>query len=280
VTERFARSEAAVQRAYVLGCGLDRVDMDEALRRCRSFLANRSRTHQHMAVNAAKVVATQRDAELRGHVNACDLVTADGQAVVWAARLLGDPVPARVTGIDLMQELIALGEREGYSVFILGARPRVLATAIPRLRARHPRLTIAGSHHGFFSEADEAGIAARIRAARPDMLFVALPTPHKERFLARWSSRLAVPFAMGVGGAIDVLADEARRAPAVLQRLGLEWAFRLAQEPRRLWRRYLFTNCTFARLVVREIATGRRIRTPVPARSPTASERAIERVTR
>jgi N-acetylglucosaminyldiphosphoundecaprenol N-acetyl-beta-D-mannosaminyltransferase len=274
VTERFVRPQAPPQRAYVLGCGLDRVDMDEALRRCRSFLANRSRTHQHVAVNAAKVVAIQRDTELRGHINACDLVTADGQAIVWAARLLGDPVPARVTGIDLMQELIALGACEGYSVFILGARPRVLATAIRRLRTRHPRLTIAGSQHGFFSEADERAIAARIRAARPDMLFVALPTPRKERFLARWGSWLDVPFAMGVGGAIDVLAGEAHRAPAPVQRLGLEWAFRLVQEPRRLWRRYLFTNCAFARLVVRDIAT----RAGAGRSAPSPAEPTIERV--
>jgi N-acetylglucosaminyldiphosphoundecaprenol N-acetyl-beta-D-mannosaminyltransferase len=279
VTKRFVRP--ADGRAQVLGCEIDRVDMTEALRRCRRYLAEGSGGHQHMAVNAAKIVASRRDSELLHEMNACDLVTADGQAVVWASRLLGDPLPARVTGIDLMEELLALADRDAYRVFILGAHPRVLSQAVRRLHARHPGLTIAGARDGYFAHADEPEVVAQIRAARPDLLFVAMPTPRKERFLATWRARLDVPFAMGVGGAVDVLAGETRRAPQILQRFGLEWAFRVAQEPRRLWRRYLFTNCSFAWLTVCEITSRRRAPSTVSARAaPGAQERATERAAR
>src|SRR4029453_11702926 len=114
--------------------------------------------------------------------------------------------------------------------------------AVARLRELHPRLEVGGHRHGYFSDADEPSVAAQIRAARPDLLFVAMSTPRKEYFLGRWGPELDVPFPMGVGGAVDVIAGITKRAPRILQRLGLEWAFRLAQEPRRLFRRYLVTN--------------------------------------
>ena len=242
----------AAERVEVLGCAIDRVDMEEAARRCDRLV--RTRAHaQHMAINAAKIVAMRHDDALHGLVDRCELVTADGQAVVWASRLLGDPLPARVAGIDLMLELLALAERRGYRIYVLGARADVLERAVARLRERHPQLVIAGSHDGYFSLADERSVAAEIRAARPDLLFVAMSTPRKEYFLGRWGRAIDVPFSMGVGGAIDVIAGVTRRAPRALQRLGLEWAFRLAQEPRRLFRRYLVTNLEFLCLIAGEL---------------------------
>jgi N-acetylglucosaminyldiphosphoundecaprenol N-acetyl-beta-D-mannosaminyltransferase len=247
---------ASDERAEVLGCAIDRVDMDEAARRCDRFVRTRAGA-QHMAINAAKIVAMRHDESLHRLVDRCELITADGQAVVWASRLLGDPLPARVAGIDLMLELLALAEQRGYRVYVLGARPDVLAQAIARLRERHPRLVIAGWHHGYFKLAEERSVAAAIRAARPDLLFVAMSTPRKEYFLGRWGRAIDVPFSMGVGGAIDVVAGVTRRAPDVVQRLGLEWAFRLSQEPRRLFRRYLVTNIEFLRLTARELWASR-----------------------
>jgi N-acetylglucosaminyldiphosphoundecaprenol N-acetyl-beta-D-mannosaminyltransferase len=237
-------------RADVLGCGIDRIDMAEAARRCDGYVRTRAGA-QHMAVNAAKIVAMRHDAALRRLVGDCELITADGQAVVWASRLLGDPLPVRVAGIDLMLELLALAERRGYAVYVLGARQDVLERALAQLRERHPRLRIAGHRDGYFSEAEEPSVAAAIRAARPDLLFVAMSTPRKEYFLGRWGPELDVPFSMGVGGAVDVVAGITKRAPRMLQRLGLEWAFRLAQEPRRLFRRYLVTNLAFLALTLR-----------------------------
>lgn len=247
---------ALADRAEVLGCAIDRVDMSEAAERCDRFVRTRAGA-QHMAINAAKIVAMRDDAALHELIDRCELVTADGQAVVWASRLLGDPLPARVAGIDLMLELLALAERRGYRVYLLGARPDTIETAVSRLRDRHPELVVAGYRDGYFSEAEEPSVVAAIRAARPDLLFVAMPTPRKEYFVGRWGRELDVPFSMGVGGAIDVIAGVTRRAPRYVQRLGLEWAFRLAQEPRRLMRRYFVTNSKFLGLTLRDV--GRRL---------------------
>jgi N-acetylglucosaminyldiphosphoundecaprenol N-acetyl-beta-D-mannosaminyltransferase len=244
-------------RAHVLGCDIDRVDMTETLERCERFI--RDRTHaQHMAVNAAKIVSARNDEELHRLINDCDIVTADGQAVVWASRVLGDPLPTRVAGIDLMNELLALAERRGYRVFILGARQEVLDRALEHLRERHPRLQVAGHRDGYYTAGEERAVVDQIRASRADLLFVAMSSPRKEYFLGRWGDTLDVGFAMGVGGAIDVLAGVTRRAPRRLQVLGLEWAYRLAQEPRRLFRRYFVTNSLFIAMTLR--SAGRRLR--------------------
>jgi N-acetylglucosaminyldiphosphoundecaprenol N-acetyl-beta-D-mannosaminyltransferase len=251
MTSRFEPRVA--ERVDILGCRIDPVDMGAAISRCDSYVRERAHA-QHMAVNAAKIVSSRRHRDLQRLINDSDIVTADGQAVVWASRLLGDPLPARVTGIDLMQQLLALAERRGYRVFLLGARADTLERAVARLQARHPRLILAGHRDGYFSPAEEPAVAAAIRTAQPDMLFVALPTPQKEYFLGRWGEHIDAPFSMGVGGAIDVIAGDTRRAPRPVQRLGLEWAFRLAQEPHRLWRRYLVTNSTFLWLTLRGLA--------------------------
>jgi N-acetylglucosaminyldiphosphoundecaprenol N-acetyl-beta-D-mannosaminyltransferase len=255
MTARFVRPTG--ERVDVLGCRIDPVDMEAAVSRCDAYVRERAHA-QHMAVNAAKIVASRRHGGLRRLINDSEIVTADGQAVVWASRLLGDPLPMRVTGIDLMQHLLAVAERRGYRVFLLGARPEVLDAAVRRLQARHPRLAVAGWRDGYFAREEEPAVAAQIREARPDLLFVGMPTPRKEYFLARWNAELGVSFSMGVGGAIDVIAGQTRRAPVPVQRLGLEWAFRVAQEPRRLWRRYLVTNAVFVGLTVRDIVARRR----------------------
>jgi N-acetylglucosaminyldiphosphoundecaprenol N-acetyl-beta-D-mannosaminyltransferase len=216
---------------------------------------------QHASVNAAKVVRLQHDVELRQAIESCELVTADGQPVVWAARLLGHPIPERVAGIDLMEALLDLSEQRSYRVYLLGARPEVLDDAAAEIRRRHPAVSIVGRHHGYFSPSEEAALVADVAAARPDLLFIALETPQKELFLARHRDTLRVPFSMGVGGAFDVLAGRRRRAPRWAQRAGLEWVFRLAQDPRRLARRYVVGNTRFAALVARELVRTRLSRT-------------------
>jgi N-acetylglucosaminyldiphosphoundecaprenol N-acetyl-beta-D-mannosaminyltransferase len=247
-----------VDRAHVLGCAIDRLDMEQTVARIDGIIANRGFA-QHVAVNAAKIVAMREDRELKRIIAGCELVSADGQSVVWASRILKDPLPARVAGIDLMQELLALAERRGYRVFILGAGADVLSRALQRIRERHPGLAIAGTRDGYFPDEDAATVAAEIAAHRPHILFVAMPSPRKEYWLARHGRRLGAPFVMGVGGSVDVLAGEVRRAPVAMQRLGLEWLFRLAQEPRRLFRRYVSTNTRFVLYVLYELA--RRART-------------------
>jgi N-acetylglucosaminyldiphosphoundecaprenol N-acetyl-beta-D-mannosaminyltransferase len=241
-------------RAVVLGCGIDRLDMAGTLERCRTAIEARCYT-QHVAINAAKLVSLRKQPELRHIIERCQLVSADGQAVVWASRLLGDPLPERVAGIDLMKALIAMATERGYPIYILGARAEVLQLAVEKLREQHPTLRIAGYHHGYFTHEQDPGIAAEIRAAHPDILFVAMPSPRKERWLGEHSAGLGVPFAMGVGGSIDVVAGVTRRAPRMWQRFGIEWLYRLLQEPRRMFRRYLVTNVEFTAMVARELWT-------------------------
>lgn len=246
----------APSRAELLGCSIDRLDMQATLARCEELIRTGD-FGQHVAINAAKLVAMRGNPQLSDIVARCELVSADGQSVVWASRLVGDPLPERVTGIDLMQELLGLAERRGFRVYVLGAKADVLARAERRIRERHPQLPLVGTRDGYFSDAQAAAVAAEIAALRPDILFVAMSSPRKEYWLGRYGPDLGVPFVMGVGGSVDVLAGVKRRAPALAQRLGLEWLYRLAQEPGRLWRRYLITNVRFMGLVGVEAARRR-----------------------
>jgi N-acetylglucosaminyldiphosphoundecaprenol N-acetyl-beta-D-mannosaminyltransferase len=243
--------QRASTRVHVLGCPIDAVTLDEAVFRADEAIASR-RPCQHVAINAAKLVRFQDEPELRDAVVGCDLITADGQAVVWAGRFLGQRLPGRVAGIDLMEAILRAASRRGYRVFLLGARPGVLEAAAEEMERRFEGVVIVGQQHGYFRSEELDGIVGRIAAAAPDILFVALQTPRKEIFLARHRNRLAVPFTMGVGGAFDVLAGRRRRAPGWVRRIGLEWLYRLLQEPHRLAGRYIIGNTRFTWLVLRE----------------------------
>jgi N-acetylglucosaminyldiphosphoundecaprenol N-acetyl-beta-D-mannosaminyltransferase len=240
----------ALQRGSVLGCPIDPVTLGEAVAAADAAIIDRN-TYHHLAMNAAKLVRLQHDPELGRLVGDFDLVTADGQAVVWAGRLLGHRLPERVTGIDLMNGLLELADRRGYRIFLLGARPTVVAETAARLVSRFPGLRLAGYRHGYFDAHEEESVVEEIRRSQADLLFVALETPAKELFLARNRERLGVAFAMGVGGAFDVIAGRRKRAPRALQRAGLEWLWRVLQDPRHLAKRYAVGNTKFVWLVAR-----------------------------
>jgi N-acetylglucosaminyldiphosphoundecaprenol N-acetyl-beta-D-mannosaminyltransferase len=235
-------------RADILGCPIDRLGMAETLAAIERAIAA-GRYTQHMAINAAKIVAMHDDPRLCEIIDGCGLVNADGQSVVWASRLLGDPLPERVAGIDLMDALLELAESRGYRVYFLGARAAVLERAVERLQERYPELQVAGTRDGYFTAGEAAEVCDAIRTSRADVLFVAMSSPRKEYFLGEFGPDLGVPFVMGVGGSIDVIAGITRRAPAAWQRLGLEWLYRLLQEPQRMFRRYAVTNTRFIALV-------------------------------
>jgi N-acetylglucosaminyldiphosphoundecaprenol N-acetyl-beta-D-mannosaminyltransferase len=203
-------------------------------------------------VNAAKIVNMRRDEQLRSDVLSSDVILADGMSVVWASRLLRRPLPERVTGIDLMFGLFELAIRKGYRVYCLGASDEVLGKVVETLRTQYPRLQVAGFHNGYFKQHEEQAVAEDILRGQPDILLVAITSPKKEQFLARWSKLIQVPVCHGVGGSFDVMAGKVQRAPAGWQRLGMEWAYRLVQEPGRLWRRYLVTNSLFALMLWNE----------------------------
>ena len=175
-------STTARDRAMVFDCAIDRLDMAQTVARCQTIVEQGTFVQQ-VSINAAKLVALRHDADLREVVNRCGLVNADGQSVVWASRLLGDPLPERVAGIDLMHALIAMAERENYGIYILGARPAVLETAVLTRREAHSCLRIVGYRDGYFSDEQSPEVASAIRASGAQILFVAMSSPRKEHWL-------------------------------------------------------------------------------------------------
>jgi N-acetylglucosaminyldiphosphoundecaprenol N-acetyl-beta-D-mannosaminyltransferase len=244
----------------LFGVPIAAATMEDALDRVEAAIARRERL-QIGVVNAAKIVNMQRDPLLREDVLSSDVIYADGMAVVWASRLLGRPLPERVAGIDLMKNILGRGAQRGWRVFCLGATDEVLDKAVARMAADYPGVSIVGRQHGYFGPADEEEVARAIADTRPDVLFVAMTSPKKENFLARWTGLINAPVCHGVGGSFDVLAGKVERAPEAWQRLGLEWLYRVKQEPRRLWRRYLVTNTLFCGMVL-----GQLLRRPRPVR--------------
>jgi N-acetylglucosaminyldiphosphoundecaprenol N-acetyl-beta-D-mannosaminyltransferase len=244
-------------RRTFLGFPIDVLTMEETLDVIRKSIRER-RLLQHVVVNVAKLVQMRGDPALARDVTDSDLINIDGMGVVYGCRLVGITVAERVAGIELMEALLAECEKEGWRPFFLGAREDVLEEAVERIRQRHPRLVVAGAHHGYFPTADDARVARLIAESRADCLFIAISSPRKEAFMNRWRDELNVPFVMGVGGSIDVIAGKVARAPRWMQRIGLEWGYRLAQEPRRMWRRYLFTNAAYARILAAELLARRR----------------------
>ncbi|SFR03756.1 WecB/TagA/CpsF family glycosyltransferase [Desulfoscipio geothermicus] len=171
-------------------------------------------------------------------VHKADLVTADGEGIVWAGRVAGTPFPERVTGIDLMLRLVRRAAAEGWKVYLLGAAPGVAEEAAENLRRRHPGLQVAGTHHGYFKPDEEQRIVEDIKKTAPQLLFVALGAPAQEKWIDRNIERIGNVTAMGVGGSFDVIAGRVTRAPRWMQRLKIEWLGRLIREPSR-WRRML-----------------------------------------
>ncbi|GAA3662831.1 hypothetical protein GCM10022224_028520 [Nonomuraea antimicrobica] len=244
-------------RKTVFGTVLDALTMSQVIARCVAAVA----AHQRLTigvVNAAKVVNMRTDLALRQSVLDSDLVLADGQSVVWAARVLGHRVPERVAGIDLFTELMAEGGRRGYRAYFLGATEEVLVRLLAEVRLRYPGLAVAGSRDGYFTVEESAEVAAEIAASGAELLFLGITSPKKEIFIREWGESTRARIVHGVGGSFDVLAGRTRRAPLRWQRLGLEWLYRALQEPLRLGPRYARTNGRFLLLVVREWAGVRR----------------------
>jgi N-acetylglucosaminyldiphosphoundecaprenol N-acetyl-beta-D-mannosaminyltransferase len=251
MTTRGARHGSVNPRQTLFGLEIDAMTMTEVLERAHVAVRDRRRLLIGV-VNAAKVVKMRKDELLRSSLLEADVLLADGQSVVWASRILGHPLPERVAGIDLFERLLESADREAGSVYFLGARPEVLDALLAQVGTRFPGLRVAGSRDGYFSAEESGAVAEAIASSKADMLFLGITSPKKEIFLARFGDDLNVPLMHGVGGSFDILAGATRRAPRAWQRLGIEWAYRLLQEPRRLLNRYMSTNTAFVALTLRE----------------------------
>lgn len=243
-------SHPQLRRIEVFGVQVDAATLAETVEHIDRRIGARVFT-QHGVVNVAKLVYMQDDEELRASVGACDIVNIDGMGVVWGARFLGERVPERVAGIDLFWALLELAAERRYPIFMLGAEQAVVERAVAAVSARFDGLQVADFHHGYF-DGDELPLVERIQTSGARLLFVAMSSPKKENFINRWRGELGVDFVMGVGGTFDVVARKVSRAPVWMQRSGMEWLHRLLQEPRRMWRRYLLTNTTFAKMLLLE----------------------------
>lgn len=248
---------ASGDRSELFGLDFERARMAPIVAQCLAWCRGPRVSHIVVTANASHLCMMRRDAALRQACQAADMAVADGMSVVWALKVLGRPVSERIAGIDLLTNLLEAGSDQGLRVYFLGAKPDVVRGLVERCRTRYPGLVVAGSRDGYFTAADHEAIVEDIRVSTPHFLFLGMPTPFKDVFCERHRDRLQVPLIMGVGGAFDVLAGVISRAPKAVQVMGLEWAWRLMMEPRKLWKRYLTTNSEFLWLVFRELVRGR-----------------------
>jgi len=228
----------------ILGTPIDDINMGEALDQISTFIADgrmSGKGHQIATINADFVVKSLHDAELRRILQEADMATADGMPLVWSARLLGVPIEGRVTGADMVPALAERAAQKGHSIYFLGAAPGIAEKAAKILQQQYPGLQIAGIASPSV-EAVQKGdqtIIAACKAANPDILLVAFGNPKQEKWIYRHAQELGVPVMIGVGGTFDFIAGVTKRAPRWMQQSGLEWIYRLIQQPSRLWKRYI-----------------------------------------
>ena len=200
-------------------------------------------------VNVAILMMMRSNPRLQRFVDSSRWIVADGQPLVWASHLRQQPLPERVAGIDLIDQLCARTVQEGVGVYFLGAESSTVREAVNVLQDRHRGLDVRGYADGYFGPEQAEARARAVAESGAELLFVAMGVPRQEYFIEEQWDNLGARVVIGVGGSFDVIAGRRKRAPAFIQRAGLEWAYRLIQEPRRLFRRYLITNSQFLGLI-------------------------------
>ncbi len=236
----------------ILGINIDNITQPDVFTIVDDAIKDKKQIHLE-GVNAGKIVDMQDDSALRESVNNSDVITADGQSVIWASKILGKPLKGRLAGIDLMYKLVEIAHQKNYKIFLFGAKEEVVKKVVSIYSEKYDPGIIAGYRNGYFNSEDEPKIAEQIAVSGANMLFVAITSPIKERFLFDHKEILQnVNLIMGVGGSFDVVAGKVKRAPMWMQGLGLEWFYRLIQEPKRMWKRYLVGNTKFMAMVLKE----------------------------
>ncbi len=236
----------------LLGVKVCALRMSEVLDMADECIAKRNKLLVGI-LNVAKIVNVRKDPLLRTSLDESNIILADGVPIVWLSRMLGAPLPERIAGIDLMYRLLERASEKNYGIYLLGAKPEVVEKVVEIVKNSYLGLRVVGYRNGYFKQHEEYEVTKNINNSSADILFVAISSPKKEAFLGRWRSSLNVPICHGVGGSFDVLAAVTKRAPLWMQKSGLEWLYRLIQEPRRMWKRYLVTNIVFITLSINAI---------------------------
>ena len=238
-------------RVTMLGVEIDVLDAEQTISLVEQYVVEKEPLHL-IGVNADKLNEVAGNEKLRRIVNSCGIINADGASVVMAGKFLKKPLPERIAGIDLMEDLVRLSEKKGYRIYLLGAKQAVVEETGRVLQQRYPKLNIAGIHDGYFKEGDWPRISQELRKADPDFVFVGITSPLKEYLVEYLQSDGHRCVFMGVGGSFDVISGNISRAPKWVQKINMEWMYRMLQEPRRLFKRYFVGNWKFIAAVVRE----------------------------
>ncbi|MGB6390729.1 MAG: WecB/TagA/CpsF family glycosyltransferase [Candidatus Acidiferrales bacterium] len=246
---------------HVLGVRVDALQIPGVIAEIESWIARRERCHYIAVTGMHGVTEALHDAQFRAILNSADLVVPDGMPLVWLGRWRGHSLRRRVYGPELMMAFCQVTAHRGYRHFFYGGRPGIAETLASRLQAQIPNLQVAGTYAPPFralTPQEEAAIVRQIECSAADVIWVGLGTPKQERWMSAHRDRLRAPVLLGVGAAFDIHAGALRQAPAWMRERGLEWLFRLSQEPKRLWRRYLVTGADFAFHAALEICGLRR----------------------
>ena len=238
-------------RVTILNTVIDVLNEKETIDLVEKYVQTKTPLHL-MGVNADKINEINSNDLMKHIVNRCGIINADGASVILASKYLGKPLPERVAGVDLMQSLVALSEKKGYSVYLLGAKQSVVEQTAEVLKNRHPKLNIVGIHNGYFKEPDWPSISEELKEKNPDFVFVGITSPLKEYLIEYLQNQGHTSVFMGVGGSFDVISGNIPRAPLWMQKANLEWLFRVMQEPKRLFKRYFVGNWVFIKAVFKE----------------------------
>jgi N-acetylglucosaminyldiphosphoundecaprenol N-acetyl-beta-D-mannosaminyltransferase len=250
-----ASLSASPQRIGLGNLSIDTYSEDALVQDVLHHALHGRKTRQIVTANAQFYVLAEQHAGFRWCLDTAEYICADGMPIVWACNRYGKTTVPRIAGVDLIEDVCRQGASEGIRVFLLGGRPNSAAKTAAILEARYRGIIIAGVScppFGFEKKPETLHpILEQIAAAEPHIIFVGLGAPKQELFIDEHVRKLRVPIAIGIGGSFEIIAGDISRAPQWMQSTGLEWAYRLSQEPRRLWKRYLIGNTQFLTSVLK-----------------------------
>ena len=242
-----------LETVNILNCNIAKIKMSEILAMVEDYIKV-GKFHSGSGINADQLVKINENHNFKGIIQKSDILFADGMSVIFAANLLRTPLPERIGATDVFENLLNLAVEKGYGVYFLGTTDKILSKAIEHYKSTYKGLKISGYHHGYWQAGDEDVIIEKINECSPDLLFLGISSPKKEEFIEKNKHKLkSVSFALGVGGAFDIHAGKYARAPVWMQKLFLEWLFRLLQEPKRLFWRYSVNNTKFLYLLSKRL---------------------------